>query len=107
MTQLTPAPGSQTVVDERTDFRLDEGDHERFSHYVPKNKLTEAMVMGTPVVALCGKVWVPSRNPEKFPVCPECKEIWETFSSGDKNGVLFNELDARRLVSIRKSRSAC
>ena len=32
--------------------------------------------MGTPVVALCGKVWVPSRAPEKFPVCPECEEIW-------------------------------
>lgn len=87
MTQLTPAPGSQTVVDERTDLRLDEGDHERFSHFVPKNKLTEAMVMGTPVVALCGKVWVPSRNPDKFPVCPECKEIWESFKGGDdKNG---------------------
>ena len=77
MTQLTPAPGSQTVVDERTEFRLDEGDHERFSHYVPKNKLTEAMVMGTPVVALCGKVWVPGRNPDRFPVCPTCKEIYE------------------------------
>ena len=35
--------------------------------------------MGTPVVALCGKVWVPSRAPEKFPVCPECKEIWESM----------------------------
>lgn len=86
MTQLTPAPGSQTVVDERTDFRLDEGDHERFSHFVPKNKLTEAMVMGTPVVALCGKVWVPSRNPDRFPVCPECKEIWETFRGGEGGG---------------------
>ena len=86
MTQLTPAPASQTVLDERTDFRLDEGDHERFSHYVPKDRLTEAMVMGTPVVALCGKVWVPSRNPDRFPVCPECKDIWETFQSGDKGG---------------------
>ena len=86
MTSIQPAPGSQTLVDERTDVRLDEGDHERFSHFVDKTRLTEAMVMGTPVVALCGKVWVPSRNPEKFPVCPECKEIWETFSSGDKNG---------------------
>nr|WP_230992430.1 DUF3039 domain-containing protein [Streptomyces endocoffeicus] len=19
----------------------------------------------------------PSKNPEKYPVCPECKEIWE------------------------------
>ncbi len=86
MTQLTPAPGSQTVVDERTDFRVDEGDHERFSHYVPKNRLTEAMVMGTPVVALCGKVWVPSRNPDRFPVCPECKEIWESMREPGKGG---------------------
>ena len=51
-----------------------------------KNKLTEAMVMGTPVVALCGKVWVPSRAPEKFPVCPECKEIWESLNPGGPKG---------------------
>jgi hypothetical protein len=80
MTEL--APGAQTILDERTDIRVDEGDHERFSHYVAKNKLTEAMVMGTPVVALCGKVWVPSRNPDKFPVCPECKEIWQSMRPG-------------------------
>jgi hypothetical protein len=41
------------------------------------------MVMGTPVVALCGKVWVPSRDPERFPVCPECREIWEGMDPGD------------------------
>lgn len=84
MTQL--APGTQTIVDERTDIRLDDGDHERLSHYVAKNKLTEAMVMGTPVVALCGKVWVPSRNPDKYPVCPECKEIWENLNPGSGGG---------------------
>ena len=81
-----PSPGAQTIVDERTqerpDYQVEEGDHERFSHYVPKDKLTEAMVMGTPVVALCGKVWVPSRDPERFPVCPECKEIWESLDPG-------------------------
>jgi hypothetical protein len=85
-----PSPGAQTIVDERTqerpDYKVEEGDHERFSHYVPKDKLTEAMVMGTPVVALCGKVWVPSRDPERFPVCPECKEIWESLEpGGDEN----------------------
>ncbi|MGV8908773.1 MAG: DUF3039 domain-containing protein [Propionicimonas sp.] len=72
-------PQTTTIVKERTDLRPQEGDHERFSHYVPKAKLTEAMVMGTPVIALCGKVWVPSRNPDRFPVCPECKEIWATM----------------------------
>ena len=70
------SPGAQTIEQKQT-VPTDSGDHERFSHYVPKDKLTEAMVMGTPVVALCGKVWVPSRDPEKYPVCPECKEAWE------------------------------
>ena len=68
------SPGAETIVDERTqerpDYRTEEGDHERFSHYVPKDKLTEAMVMGTPVVALCGKVWVPSRDPRAVPGVP-------------------------------------
>jgi hypothetical protein len=75
---------TETRHEERT-VPTDEGDHERFSHYVDKDKLTEAMVMGTPVVALCGKVWVPSRAPEKFPVCPECKEVWESFN-GEGDG---------------------
>ncbi len=76
--------GTQTVVDERTDMRTEEGDHEKFSHYVPKDDLTEAMIMGHPVIALCGKVWVPSRDPERFPVCPECKDIWESLNDGDE-----------------------
>ena len=35
---------------------------------------------GKPVIALCGKVWVPGRDPEKFPVCPQCKEIYESLN---------------------------
>lgn len=76
--------GTETVVDERTDMRTEQGDHEKFSHYVPKDELTEAMIMGHPVVALCGKVWVPTRDPERFPVCPECKDIWESLNDGDE-----------------------
>ena len=79
-TQLSP--GAQTIEDRRTET-TDSGDHERFSHFVDKDKLTEAMVMGTPVVALCGKVWVPSRDPERFPVCPECKDAWEQLDKSD------------------------
>ena len=82
MSTLGFGTSTETIEDRRT-VPTDEGDHERFSHYVDKDKLTEAMVMGTPVVALCGKVWVPSRAPEKFPVCPECKEIWERLKPGD------------------------
>jgi DUF3039 family protein len=78
--------GTGTLPDERTDVRIDEGDHDRFAHYVEKGKLTEALVVGTPVIALCGKVWVPSRAPEKYPVCPECKEIWESMNPGKSGG---------------------
>jgi len=57
--------------------QLDEGDHDRYSHYVKKDKILKSALSGRPVIALCGKVWVPGRDPEKFPVCPTCKEIYE------------------------------
>ena len=62
---------------------LEPGDHERYAHYVRKDKVVESAVMGTPVVALCGKVWIPNRDPEKFPVCPECKEIFEEMKKNE------------------------
>jgi hypothetical protein len=57
--------------------QLDEGDHDRYSHYVKKDTILKSALSGKPVIALCGKVWVPGRDPEKFPVCPTCKEIYE------------------------------
>ncbi len=71
-------------VDVRPDLGFQEpGDHEKFSHYVPKADLMKAMVEGTPCIAMCGKKWVPTRDPEKFPLCPACKTIYEKwFSDG-------------------------
>lgn len=55
----------------------DTGDHDKFAHYVvPPEAITAAMISGTPVVAVCGKRWVPSRDPERFPVCPVCQQIY-------------------------------
>jgi hypothetical protein len=53
-----------------------DGDHERFAHYAPKDEIMQALVEGIPIVALCGKVWVPHRDPSKYPVCPTCEEIF-------------------------------
>jgi hypothetical protein len=78
-----PEPGTGTITEERTDLRHESGDHDRFAHYVPKEKLTQALVMGTPVRALCGKLWTPSRDPSKYPVCPDCKRIWETLPKAE------------------------
>ncbi|WP_051463070.1 DUF3039 domain-containing protein [Haloglycomyces albus] len=81
-----PTTGGSTVLDEQTetnpDYRFDEGDEDRFSHYVPKDKLMQAMLDGIPVKALCGKMWVPTRDPERFPICPTCKEVYEEMNKG-------------------------
>jgi hypothetical protein len=53
---------------------------------VQKDKIVESSVMGTPLIALCGKVWVPSRDPKRYPVCPTCKEIYEGLPPGDDGG---------------------
>jgi hypothetical protein len=57
--------------------QLDVGDHDRYSHYVKKDKILSSAISGKAVIALCGKKWTPGRDPEKFPVCPTCKEIYE------------------------------
>lgn len=68
-----------TAVLEREEViqEAEPGDHERFAHYVRKEKILASAMSGEPVVALCGKIWVPGRDPEKFPVCPTCREIYE------------------------------
>lgn len=71
-----------TLLEEVTQS-VEPGDHERNAHYVRKEKIVESAVLGTPVIALCGKVWVPGRDPQKFPVCPTCKDIYEGLRPED------------------------
>ncbi|MBC7638263.1 MAG: DUF3039 domain-containing protein [Rhodoferax sp.] len=73
-----PSPGTTVLERELVEEQVVEpGDHERFAHYVRKEKILESAMSGEPVIALCGKVWVPGRDPQRFPVCPTCKEIFE------------------------------
>jgi len=44
-------------------------------------KVMEARIYGTPVEALCGFVWVPSRDPKQLPMCEECKSVYELYRS--------------------------
>mgnify|MGYP000075319725 FL=1 len=82
-----PSEGGSTATLDReleellNSEQVDEGDHDRFSHYVQKEKILESALSGEPVIALCGKVWTPGRDPQKFPICPSCKEIYESLSS--------------------------
>jgi hypothetical protein len=42
-------------------------------------KVLEARIYGTPLEALCGHVWVPSRDPKQLPLCEKCKGIYEMY----------------------------
>ena len=64
----------QTPVEERVPLDTDGGDHDRFAHYARKDDVTRAYVTGEAIVALCGKKWVPTRDPKGYPICPTCKE---------------------------------
>lgn len=64
-----------------SDVDFSEGEHDRFKHIVKgKDKLTEALINGTPVRALCGKLWVPGRDPDRYPLCGTCKEEYERIT---------------------------
>ena len=84
---VSPNTTSPTTADPTVD-----GDHERMAHIVLEGwkpeegdfvaagpSVVEGIVQGTAIKALCGKIWVPSRDPQKYPLCPTCKEIAEAF----------------------------
>ncbi|HEU5223054.1 MAG TPA: DUF3039 domain-containing protein [Candidatus Lumbricidophila sp.] len=66
------------VIEDTTTVPVDDdGNHDRFAHYVDKGDIVKATFDGVPVTALCGKTWVANKSPEKFPVCLDCRDIFE------------------------------
>jgi hypothetical protein len=81
----TLAPAPTTVLTPDTDEVLQTGEP-TVAHIVKTDpgesaaaKVLEARIMGTPVEALCGHTWVPSRDPRQLPVCEKCKGIYEMY----------------------------
>ncbi len=72
-----------TELDTRpADPELDSGDDDpKYSHYVKKDAIMRSAVEGTAATALCGKKWMPNRDPEKYPICPKCREMMEMLES--------------------------
>lgn len=42
-------------------------------------KVLQARIDGTPIEALCGHRWIPSRDPKQLPLCGKCKDIYDTY----------------------------
>ena len=75
-----------TISPITSDPDLEQGEG-RKAHIVKRDGLTEAYVYGNPVEALCGYVWVPSRDPKQFPLCEQCKEIADAAWDGGSDGI--------------------
>ena len=79
----SPATTTTTLVDERE--ATEDGPVAHIVRTLPGEdaaaKVLQARVEGTPLEALCGHVWVPSRDPKQLPVCQRCTDIYEMYRS--------------------------
>jgi hypothetical protein len=84
-TPLQTQPVTETIT--RTDERTETG--EPLAAHIVKvgpgesaaAKVLEVRLYGYPVEALCGHVWVPSRDPRQLPMCEKCKDIYEAYKA--------------------------
>ena len=76
-----PISATDIEVDSTSSTSSSDGDHDVFSHYVEKDEVADAIINGWPVVALCGKIWIPFRDPERYPVCPKCDEEYKKMQA--------------------------
>lgn len=73
---------SQTIRQPET--KTGGGDSDRMAHIVPKSEQMRGYIGGEPIKALCGKVWVPTRDYQGLPVCQACVEERDRRLSGMK-----------------------
>lgn len=73
---------TSTVVTPQLDDPLVDHEPPKVAHVVSRENhadadtlVTSAYIEGTPLEALCGEVFVPSRDPKSLPPCERCMEI--------------------------------
>lgn len=76
---------TDTMAEVDTRPITNDGDHDRFAHVVvPASAVTQSYITGEPVTAVCGKTWVPSRDPERYPLCARCAEILRAMADRER-----------------------
>ena len=68
----------------RPEPRLDQDGSDHVAHIVMKDDQMRGYLTGKAITALCGKVWVPSRDYEGLPVCRVCRDERDRISAGMK-----------------------
>lgn len=69
---VTKAPHPDTLVPEPEDAP----DDAHLTHIVRKDDEARGYLLKEPVTALCGYTWVPERDPQKYPMCKPCVDVF-------------------------------
>lgn len=70
---------------DRLQPRTSHDDGDVVAHIVMKDDQMRGYVAAEPIEALCGKVWVPSRDYQGLPVCQACVSERDRILAGIKN----------------------
>jgi len=73
---------SQTL--HRPEIKTSDGDSDAVAHIVLNDEQMRGYVGGEPIKALCGKVWVPSRDYQGLPICQPCVDERDRRLAGMK-----------------------
>lgn len=52
------------------------------AHIGRREDITRAYVTGEAITALCGVVFVPTRDPSRYPVCQACEQVLKAIRVG-------------------------
>ena len=70
-----------TEVVERPDTKPSDPELEdgKVAHIIRKDDQMRGYVLGEEITALCGEKFIPTRDPERYPVCEGCREALTNY----------------------------
>ena len=69
-------------VDVRPDLDHTQTDEPKIAHIAPAADVNRAYVTDEAITALCDVVFVPTKNPNRYPVCEPCKAVLDQIKAG-------------------------
>ena len=75
-TQTVPDLDAPPVVE-----LTEDDDEPDATHIVTQQDLIHSQVTGQAIRALCGKLWIPKRNPDDYPMCTACIDIFNASAA--------------------------
>ena len=62
-----------------------DNDEPQLTHITRSDESMRGYIEGHEIRALCGFEFVPTRDPNRYPICVECKSILEMINSNGSN----------------------